>query len=375
MNESTATLRVWSAEPLTAEVARSAERLRHLADVRHVVLLPDVHLANDVCVGAVVATTHRIYPAAVGSDIGCGMATVALDATAELLEDERRAGRLLAALYRHVPSNRHAVRRELPLELQSSPLSHPALRTLSQRDGRVQLGTLGRGNHFLEFQVDADQRLWVTVHSGSRGVGQAITRHHTRECRPGSGLVSLDAHSEAGQAYLADVDWGRRYASANRLAMLRAVEAILESEFATAVDWNTLIHSDHDHVRRECHFGESFWVHRKGAQPAAAGEAGIIPGSMGTATYHVAGRGCPEALQSCSHGAGRELSRSDARKSIGVAAFERQLWGIWFDRRRSAALREEAPAAYKEIGLVLRAQSGLVKIRRRLEPRLSYKGL
>lgn len=375
MNESTATLRVWSAEPLTAEVARSAERLRHQADVRHVVLLPDVHLANDVCVGAVVATTHRIYPAAVGSDIGCGMATVALRATADLLDDELRAGRLLSELYRNVPSNRHSVRRDLPVELESSPLSHPTLRTLSQRDGRVQLGTLGRGNHFLEFQIDADQRLWVVVHSGSRGVGQAITRHHTRSARPGSGLVSLDADSAAGQAYLADVDWGRRYAAENRLAMLRAVEAILEDEFATTLDWTTLIHSDHDHVRRECHFGESFWVHRKGAQPAAAGESGIIPGSMGTATFHVEGRGCPEALQSCSHGAGRELSRSDARQSIGVTAFERQLRGIWFDRRRSAALREEAPAAYKDIGQVLRAQGDLVKIRRRLEPRLSYKGV
>jgi tRNA-splicing ligase RtcB len=303
------------------------------------------------------------------------MATVALRATADLLDDELRAGRLLSELYRNVPSNRHSVRRDLPVELESSPLSHPTLRTLSQRDGRVQLGTLGRGNHFLEFQIDADQRLWVVVHSGSRGVGQAITRHHTRSARPGSGLVSLDADSAAGQAYLADVDWGRRYAAENRLAMLRAVEAILEDEFATTLDWTTLIHSDHDHVRRECHFGESFWVHRKGAQPASAGESGIIPGSMGTATFHVEGRGCPEALQSCSHGAGRELSRTDARQSIGVAAFERQLRGIWFDRRRSAALREEAPAAYKDIGQVLRAQGDLVKIRRRLEPRLSYKGV
>jgi tRNA-splicing ligase RtcB len=156
--------------------------------------------------------------------------------------------------------------------------------------------------------------------------------------------------------------------------MLRAVEAILESEFATAVDWNTLIHSDHDHVRREVHFGEPFWVHRKGGQPAAAGEAGIIPGSMGTATYHVEGRGCPEALQSCSHGAGRELSRSDARQSIGVGALERQMQGVWFDHRRSADLRDEAPSAYKNIEPVLRAQSDLVKIRRRLTPRLCYKG-
>ncbi|MFN5297546.1 MAG: RtcB family protein, partial [Planctomycetaceae bacterium] len=134
------------------------------------------------------------------------------------------------------------------------------------------------------------------------------------------------------------------------------------------------VHSDHDHVRRERHFGELLWVHRKGAQPAEAGEAGIIPGSMGTATFQVVGRGCPEALKSCSHGAGRELSRTMARRSIGVGAFERQLRGIWFDRRRSTALLEEAPAAYKEIGQVLRAQGDLVKIVRRLEPRLSYKG-
>jgi len=156
--------------------------------------------------------------------------------------------------------------------------------------------------------------------------------------------------------------------------MLRAVEAILHHEFALTLDWATLIHSDHDHVRRERHFGEPFWVHRKGAQPAVEGEAGIIPGSMGTATFQVEGRGCRESLSSCSHGAGRELSRTAARQSIGVAAFERQLRGIWFDRRRSAALREEAPAAYKEIGQVLRAQGDLVKIRRRLEPRLCYKG-
>lgn len=374
MTEPLATLRTWSAAPLTAEVARSADRLRHLPDVQHVVLLPDVHLASDVCVGAVVATTHLIYPAAVGGDIGCGMATVALDASAELLDDEVRAGRMLSALYRHVPSNRHVARRDLPGDWESSPLSHPALRALANRDGRVQLGTLGRGNHFLEFQADADQRLWVVVHSGSRGVGQAITRQHTRESRPGSGLVGLDAEGAAGQAYLADVAWARRYAAENRLAMLRAVEAILREEFGSAVDWTTVVHSDHDHVRRERHFGELLWVHRKGAQPAEAGEAGIIPGSMGTATFQVVGRGCPEALKSCSHGAGRELSRTMARRSIGVGAFERQLRGIWFDRRRSTALLEEAPAAYKEIGQVLRAQGDLVKIVRRLEPRLSYKG-
>jgi len=374
MSAAPATLRVWSAAPLPADVVRSVEHLRHLDDVQHVVLLPDVHLANDVCVGAVVATRHLIYPAAVGGDIGCGMATVALEATADLLDDERRAAILLSALSRNVPSNRQAARRELPGALTASSLSHPALVNQANRDGRVQLGTLGRGNHFLEFQADTDQRLWVIVHSGSRGIGQAITGHHTRQARPGTGLVCLDSTTAPGQAYLEDVAWARTYASENRLAMLRAVEEILRVEFSTKLDWTTLIHTDHDHVRRESHFGEEFWVHRKGSQPAGEGEHGVIPGSMGTATFHVAGRGCAAALKSCSHGAGRQLSRSVARHSIRSRQFESQLKGIWFDRRRSGDLREEAPAAYKNIGQVLRAQSDLVSIRRRLEPRLCYKG-
>ena len=168
--------------------------------------------------------------------------------------------------------------------------------------------------------------------------------------------------------------WARTYAAENRLAMLRAVETILHDGFSTAIDWTTLIHSDHDHVRRETHFGVEFWIHRKGAQPASAGESGIIPGSMGTSTFHVEGRGSAEALMSCSHGAGRQLSRSAARRSIGVRQFERQLRGIRYDRRRRLELREEAPEAYKNIESVLRAQKDLVKIGRRLEPLLSYKG-
>ncbi|RPI81721.1 MAG: RtcB family protein, partial [Planctomycetaceae bacterium] len=216
--------------------------------------------------------------------------------------------------------------------------------------------------------------LWVLVHSGSRGMGQAITRYHTRDARRVSGMACLDAESAAGRAYLSDVAWARTYASENRLAMLRAVELIFNEGFSTETDWITLVHSDHDHVRRENHFGEEFWIHRKGAQPASAGEAGVIPGSMGTPTFHVEGRGCAEALQSCSHGAGRQMSRTAARQSIGVAEFDRQLRGVWFDRRRTVELREEAPEAYKDIESVLRAQKDLVKISRRLQPLLCYKG-
>ena len=374
MTDSPASLQIWAAEPLPPDVAKSAERLRQAEDVRHVVVLPDVHLAKDVCVGAVIATRRLIYPAAVGGDIGCGMAAIALNAAGDLIGNDRSAAWLLAALYRLVPSNRHRARQDLPASLEGVALSDPALEKQAQRDGRVQLGTLGRGNHFLEFQADEEQRLWVIVHSGSRGMGQAITEHHTRGACQASGLACLDADTDAGRAYLADVAWARTYAAENRLGMLRAVESILQDGFSTAIDWTTLIHSDHDHVRRETHFGEEFWVHRKGAQPASAGEAGIIPGSMGTSTFHVEGRGCAEALMSCSHGAGRQLSRNAARRSIGVRQLERQLRGIRYDHRRSLELRDEAPEAYKNIESVLRAQKDLVKIVRRLQPVLSYKG-
>lgn len=375
MNDPPASLRIWSAAPLPAEVMKSAERLRAANDVRHVVLLPDVHLGKEVCVGAVIATTRLIYPAAVGGDIGCGMAAVALDASADLLDDDRRAASLLAALYQQVPSNRHRTRRDVPAKLEMATLSDDSLEKQSNRDGRVQLGTLGRGNHFLEFQADEERRLWVMVHSGSRGMGQSITAHHLRGAQKMSGLACLDAGSDTGRAYLNDVAWARMYAAENRLAMLRAVESILKERFETNIDWPMLVHSDHDHVRREIHFGGEFWIHRKGAQPAAEGEPGMIPGSMGTATFHVEGRGHAEALRSCSHGAGRQLSRDAARRSIGLRQFERQVRGIRYDHRRSFALREEAPDAYKDIESVLRAQKDLVKIVRRLSPVFSYKGL
>jgi len=271
LTDSLASLRIWAAERLPAAVAKSAERLRLAEDVRHVVLLPDVHLAKDVCVGSVIATRRLIYPAAVGGDIGCGMAAVAMNAASDLIDDDRRAAWLLAALYRQVPSNRHAARQDLPSSLAGMAPSAVALEKAASRDGRVQLGTLGRGNHFLEFQADDEQRLWVLVHSGSRGMGQAISEHHTRGAHRTSGLACLDAETDAGRAYLSDVAWARTYAAENRLAMLRAVETIFQDGFSTSIDWTTLIHSDHDHVLRETHFGRLLRLGKPASSPARWG--------------------------------------------------------------------------------------------------------
>jgi tRNA-splicing ligase RtcB len=207
-------------------------------------------------------------------------------------------------------------------------------------------------------------------------MGQAITARHLQEATldHSCGLACLDADTSAGQAYLADVHWAVRYAEHNRLAMVRTVADLLAKHFAVETDWTTLINGNHNHVRREKHEGEDLWVHRKGALPAAEGEAGVIPGSMGAASYHVAGRGQTSALCSSSHGAGRALSRTEAARAIKHRDFARQMQGIWYDHRRERALREEAPSAYKDITRVMRAQRELTRITRELRPLLCYKG-
>lgn len=378
----TSIVRQWLVEPLPADVARSIERLAAAPDVRHVAVMPDVHLSGEVCVGVAMATERLIYPAAVGSDIGCGMAAIRFDASADLLADEAAAARVLAGLYARVPSLKQrpgTAPAALPEKLEPSALSSPKLEKHKSRDGRWQFGTLGRGNHFIELQADQDAALWLMIHSGSRAMGQAITAHHLAAAAAPAGkslkLVALDADSPAGQAYLADVAWAVEYAMQNRLAMIDAVAGLLQSLFGVTSMPESLIHSNHNHVRRETHFGRELWVHRKGALSAASDEAGVIPGSMGTASFHVVGRGCTEALGSSSHGAGRALSRTEASRAIGARQLERELRGVWFDNRQTQRLRDEAPSAYKDIHAVMRAQRDLTCITRELRPLLSYKGV
>ncbi|HEY3393982.1 MAG TPA: RtcB family protein [Lacipirellulaceae bacterium] len=370
-----AVLTTWLTEPLGHAVAQSVDRLCRLDDVQRVAIMPDVHLAQDVCVGAVMGTQQLIYPAAVGGDIGCGMATLAFDLEAAAIDSEAEAGAILKGLYELVPGNKHRKPRDLPARLDALPLSDSRLRCIAQRDGRVQLGSLGRGNHFLEFQADQDGRLWALIHSGSRAIGQAITAHHVRNASHSApGIAYLNAGEESGQGYLADVAWARAYAQENRLAMLRAVEQLMQRLFCAAADGDSLLDCDHNHVQLEQHSSQPLWIHRKGAQSAALDEPGIIPGSMAAASFHTRGRGCANALSSCSHGAGRKLSRTEARQSLSEKLFARQVGNLWYDVRRAGRLRDEAPSAYKDIRAVMRAQRDLARIERQLRPILSYKG-
>jgi tRNA-splicing ligase RtcB len=324
------------------------------------------------------ATERLVYPAAVGGDIGCGMLAVAFDAEAPLLADAQRAGELMRLLYSVVPSSRRhrsgAV--AYPADLPPKALSHGALAALARSEGALQLGTLGGGNHFVEFQADeAEGRLWLMVHTGSRAMGQAVRSHHCARATPSNTrLLALDTSDDAGRAYLADQQWARRYADANRRAITAAVCDLMRDHFAVGCDERTLVTCDHNHVALEEHAGGMLHVHRKGAMPAGEGAAGLLPGSMGTLSYHVRGRGHPDALRSSAHGAGRNLSRDAARRRYSARDVHNQMRGIWFDPRLAAQLREEAPKAYKDIRKVLRAQEELVSVTRTMRPLLTYKG-
>jgi tRNA-splicing ligase RtcB len=372
----TAPIEWWVAGRPDVEVRGALERLAGTADVQRIAVMPDVHLANGVCIGTVTATSQRLLPGAVGGDIGCGVAAVRFAASADLVDQAVRAAAVLAGLYRAIPFIKHASRSAppLPTSLVEHELSAPALEALKQRDGRLQLGTLGRGNHFLELQRDEAGELWLMVHSGSRAMGPAIRDHHARAAASDNGLHWLDAASERGGAYLRDLAWAREYARHNRLRMIDQVDELFAALFAVRCDRSSLVDCDHNHVTREAHPCGELWVHRKGALRARAGEPGVIPGSMGSPSYHVIGRGHAAALCSSSHGAGRSMSRSDARRRVSTRRLLEQVEGVWFDHRLSERLREEAPAAYKDIGAVMRAQHELTCITRKLQPVLVYKG-
>ena len=359
----TAPLHVWSFEPLAPEVARAAERLRRTEGVAHVALMPDAHLAHDVCIGSVVASEDRLFPDAVGGDAGCGMRAVRVGYDAERLRDSEEAARVLGGLIERVP-----------IQVRDAPAPEaPAPEAIADlaRKGRWQLGTLGRGNHFLELQRDDADATWLMIHTGSRSVGPAIRdRFRARAQTTSTGLSYLGADEDDGGAYLEAIAYARAWARRSRALIEDAVTDLLEA----TVDEESRIDIDHNHVSREVHGGRPLWVHRKGAARADPGTRLVIPGSMGTASYHVEGRGAPDALCSSPHGAGRTMSRADARRRMTDRRLHEEMRGVYFDHRKTRALREEAPSAYKAIGAVMRAARPLVRVIRRLEPLLVHKG-
>ncbi|MBZ4419749.1 RtcB family protein [Myxococcus sp. RHSTA-1-4] len=358
------------------------KQLRHIAaqpyTVEHVAAMPDVHVSSGVAVGTVFATGHHVVPGALGGDLGCGVSAYRFP-TPETPLGRDVLEPLLARLAREVPVG-DAIHRgrgvPLPPELESPPLSTQKLRHAWERLAPRHLGTLGGGNHFLELDRDAEGNVWLLLHTGSRGVGAAIADHHLRVARAlGEGsLPGLSTHAPEGIACLADTGWACRFARANRDAIAaRAVERVSEA-LGVAPDPESTVDVHHNHVAEEVHFGRALLVHRKGAVGLEAGQRGLIPGSMGTASYVVEGRGEPRAFRSCSHGAGRVLTRSEARARIRPAALEHALRRVVYDRGRASSLVEEAPAAYRDITEVLEDEADLVTPLRRLTPIAVLKG-
>jgi tRNA-splicing ligase RtcB (3'-phosphate/5'-hydroxy nucleic acid ligase) len=346
--------------------------------VGHVAAMPDVHMSEGVAVGTVFATERHIVPGALGGDLGCGVSAVRFDFPAASL-GRGELTRLLAAFARAVPVG-DAVHRgrglPLPPDLDAGRLSTHRLQREWERLAPKHLGTLGGGNHFLELDRDAEGALWLLLHTGSRGVGAAIAAHHLRAAQAsGEGaLPGLRTDTPEGAACLADTVLACHFARANRDALLRHAVEVLAGELGQEPVLDSRVDVHHNHVAAELHFGRTLLVHRKGAVGLAAGEQGLIPGSMGTASYLVAGKGEALSFRSCSHGAGRVMTRREARERIRPAALVHALRRVVFDEGRVAALVEEAPAAYRDITEVLEDEAELVTPLRRLTPIAVLKG-
>jgi tRNA-splicing ligase RtcB (3'-phosphate/5'-hydroxy nucleic acid ligase) len=374
---------------------RQAENTASLPFIHpHVALMPDAHLGKGATVGSVLPTRGAIIPAAVGVDIGCGMIAVrtpwsvdevrARGPLAPLRGDIERAVPLSAGKYNRTLTD-SAKRRVGELEDLAADLgSHilPAV-TGATPNWQLQLGSLGSGNHFIEVTADEEDRVWLFLHSGSRGVGNKIAMRHIaiarkraereRQDLPDRDLAWLDEGTAEFDRYIAELRWAQHFALLNREEMMDRVAACLAAHLrADETPELERLNCHHNFTQRERHFGEDLWVSRKGAIEARTGQPGLIPGSMGTASYVVTGLGNPLSLNSSPHGAGRAYSRTKARRTFTRAQLEESMTGI--EWRHSDAFLDEIPAAYKPIDRVMEDAEDLVEVRHTLRQLVNVKG-
>jgi len=355
----------------------------------HVAVMPDVHLGRGATVGSVIATRGAIVPAAVGVDLGCGMMAVATTLTASQLPDSLADVR--SAIEKVVPVG-FASHKEVPRPVEKAwvkllkrryeaiEAKNPAIAV--EKCATLQIGTLGGGNHFIEVCLDEADRVWAMLHSGSRGVGNRIGRYFIGQAResmvkrgispPARDLAWLEQGSPLFDDYVEAVGWAQDYAMENRKAMMVAVLEALRARLPSFEATPMAVNCHHNYVEKEEHFGERVWVTRKGAVRARAGELGIIPGSMGAKSFIVRGRGNPDAFHSCSHGAGRRMSRNAAKAAFTLEDHRAATEGV--ECRKDAGVIDETPGAYKDIDAVMAAQADLVEIVHTLKQVLCVKG-
>ena len=364
---------------------RQAEKTARLPIVEgHVALMPDAHIGIGATVGSVIPTKGAVIPAAVGVDIGCGMIAAELDVTEDQLPDdlEPLLGRIAKVIPAGVGQGHDVAARNADRWLAEHK---PASELADKQAVKVtkQFGTLGSGNHFFELCVDERARVWVVLHSGSRGIGNQLAQMHIAKAR----RLAKDLHlrledpdlawfvegtPEFG-AYIADMLWAQDYAAANRAQMMDNAMAEVFGFFGFGREIRR-INCHHNFTAREVHNGQQLWITRKGAIKADVGDLGVIPGSMGTRSYIVAGKGNQASWTSCSHGAGRRHSRTQAKKLFTKADLAEAMKGKVWLAGRADALVDEIPSAYKDIDQVMADQADLVEVRHTLRQILNYKG-
>lgn len=358
----------------------------------HVAAMPDVHLGIGATVGSVIPTKQAIIPAAVGVDIGCGMNALRLSLKASQLP--HNLNRIRSAIEAAVPvgfaqhKDGEAAKDLLkPLQprLQKIIQKHPTITSMMRRwqdTWTAQMGSLGSGNHFIELCIDESQDVWVMLHSGSRGIGNNIGKYFIQLARkemerhqmnlPDRDLAYFREGSQYFDDYVDAVEWAQDYARANRQHMMRLVLQALQQSLPPFTITREAINCHHNYVAREKHFGETVYVTRKGAIRAGEGDLGIIPGSMGARSYIVRGKGNPESFCSCAHGAGRRMSRQQAKKQFSRRDLEEQTKGV--ECRKDKGVIDEIPAAYKDIDQVMENQSDLVEVVHTLKQVVCVKG-
>ncbi len=382
-------VKVWThrIEPDTIEQLKNTASLPFV--FRHVAAMADIHLGKGAAVGTVIATKGAIMPAAVGVDIGCGMAARKTSIPADRLDGEA------------LKKLRHSIEREIPVGFQQKKEPFEAALEWAGGHGRPhvaspalmqkavhQLGTLGGGNHFIEVCVDRDDsRLWLLLHSGSRNIGKTVAEIHIgrakgavkklAESLPDPDLAYFLAGTPEFREYRADLDWCQQYARENREIMMARLLRQLGYALGFEGDLSRLgltmsVNCHHNYVAEEIHFGEEVLVTRKGAIRAGEGELGIIPGSMGTGSYIVRGLGNPQAFESAPHGAGRAMSRNEAKRRFTKEDLEKQTAGV--ECRKDAGVLDEIPGAYKPIGEVIEKSRDLVEVVAGLKQIICVKG-
>lgn len=375
---------------------RSQAQLANIASLpfihHHVAAMPDVHLGKGATIGSVIATHQAIIPAAVGVDIGCGMVAARLSITANDL-DEKNLKKVFDQISRDVPVGRgqHPDDRVL---VDAARRFEPGLKALTDRHPQLlkafgkfskwmnQMGTLGGGNHFIEVCLDEADQVWVMLHSGSRGIGNAMADYFIQLARqdmerwmiqlPDRDLAYFPEGTEHFDDYVAAVQWAQDYAMQNRQSMLDLVLAALARHLPAFSVTTEVVNCHHNYVAQEHHYGANVWVTRKGAIRAREGDWGIVPGSMGTRSYIVRGKGNPESFCSSAHGAGRRMSRTAAEKQFTEADLAKQTSGVIC--RKDHGVLDEIPGAYKDIDEVMANQSDLTEILHTLKQVVCVKG-